>query len=66
MNIFIELTAKNSGKKFIGNVANLQRIIDGGSDGCMVIGWNNNGGVDVVESYQEIKAKIKKSKIEIL
>ena len=53
---FIELTTLE-GKKFIGNVNLLQRVI-ATEKGAYVVGWNNNGGFDVKESYEEIIEKI--------
>jgi hypothetical protein len=56
--IFIELTMDN-GQKFEGNLALLQRYgKHKDKDLCYVIGWNNNGGFDVKESYGEIKKLI--------
>lgn len=53
---FIELTTLE-GKKFIGNVNLLQRVI-ATEKGSYVVGWNNNGGFDVKESYEDIIEKI--------
>lgn len=53
---FIELTKEN-GMKFIGNVNLLERVVEQ-EKGCYVIGWNNNGGFLVRESYEEIIQKI--------
>jgi uncharacterized protein YlzI (FlbEa/FlbD family) len=53
---FIELTSFN-GKKFIGNV-NLLQAVYCQDKGAYVVGWNNNGGFEVKESYEEIIEKI--------
>jgi uncharacterized protein YlzI (FlbEa/FlbD family) len=53
---FIELTNYN-GKKFIGNV-NLLQAVYCQDKGAYVVGWNNNGGFEVKESYEEIIEKI--------
>lgn len=51
--MFIELTLPNNKGKFIGNVKLLQRVTD--IDGkAYVIGWDNNGGFDVEETYEEV------------
>ena len=54
---FIELTNQN-GKKFIGNINLLQRVDKRDNGNAYVVGWNNNGGFDVKESYEEVLAKV--------
>jgi uncharacterized protein YlzI (FlbEa/FlbD family) len=57
---FIELTTSD-GTKFIGNINLLQRVADssnGQNGNAYVVGWNNNGGFYVRESYEEIIEKI--------
>jgi hypothetical protein len=54
---FIELTSSSNGDKFIGNVSLLQRVVST-AKGAYVVGWNNNGGFEVKESYEEIIEKI--------
>ena len=53
---FIELTQKD-GSKFIGNINLLQRVIQTEAS-TYVVGWNNNGGFEVKETYEEVIAKI--------
>lgn len=59
--IFIQLTSKESGKKFKGNICLLQRYGDKKDGGGFVIGWNNNGGIDVIESEKQIDDLIKEA-----
>ena len=54
---FIELT-DSRGQKLIGNINLLQRVEEEQNGGCYVVGWNNNGGFKVKESYEEVIAKI--------
>ncbi len=57
MNNFIELTMPND-KKFIGNINLLQAVFKRDNGNSYVVGWSNNGGFEVKESYEEIKRKI--------
>ena len=53
---FIELTT-DDGVKFIGNINLLQRVANSGNDKngkTYVVGWNNNGGFYVRETYEEV------------
>lgn len=54
---FIELTYIN-GKKFIGNVALLQQVFVSSEGKTCVVGWNNNGWIEVEETYEEVIRKI--------
>lgn len=51
--MFIELTDKR-GVKFIGNINLLQSIFKSTEGGSLVVGWNNNGGINVKESFDDI------------
>jgi uncharacterized protein YlzI (FlbEa/FlbD family) len=63
---FIELTEKDTGNKFIGNVDLLQRVfINRNGDTC-VVGWNNNGYFEVKETYDEVVEKINNRMFKIL
>ena len=57
MNNFIELTMPND-QKVIGNINLLQAVFKRESGNSYVVGWSNNGGFEVKESYEEIKRKI--------
>ena len=55
---FIELT--QNGKKFMGNINLLQRVIDNGKGRrATIVGWTNNGSFDVDEDYQTVINLIK-------
>lgn len=59
--IFIELTMTN-GKKFIGNLSLLQRVSHDERTGkAYVTGWNNNGGFEVNETYEQVIELIKQA-----
>jgi hypothetical protein len=61
--IFIELTMLGSDeRKFMGNI-NLLQAYARTSNGkfTYVIGWSNNGGFDVKESYEEVTKLIEKA-----
>lgn len=64
--MFIELTTKEGNYKFIGNVNLLQRVAKLPQGGSYVIGWNNNGGFEVQESYEEIIKKIDSRTFKVL
>jgi hypothetical protein len=54
--MFIELTTREG--KFIGNINLLKRVfIDTKGQTC-VVGWNNNGYFEILESYEEVIEKI--------
>jgi hypothetical protein len=54
--MFIELKTREG--KFIGNINLLKRVfIDTKGQTC-VVGWNNNGYFEILESYEEIIEKI--------
>lgn len=57
MNNFIELTMPND-QKVIGNINLLQVVFKRDNGNSYVVGWSNNGGFEVKESYEEIKRKI--------
>lgn len=61
MTHFIELTS-SEGYKFIANVSQIKRIVDTkGSDkneNTFITGINNNGGLYVKESYEDIQKSI--------
>jgi hypothetical protein len=61
MTHFIELTS-SEGNKFIANVSQIKRIVDTkGSDkneNTFIVGINNNGGLYVKESYEDIHKAI--------
>jgi hypothetical protein len=50
---FIELTALDN-KKFIGNVDLLLQVAKAKNGNAIVVGWNNNGGFQVKETYEEV------------
>lgn len=58
MTHFIELTAPQ-GHKFLANVSQIQRILNNpGSaknENTFISGLNNNGGIYVQESYEDIQ-----------
>jgi len=54
---FIELT-NTDGSKFIGNINLLQRVCRTSKGTTYVVGWSNNGGFEVKETYEEVIAKI--------
>lgn len=56
--MFIELTILKGQGKFIGNVNLLQGVGVNSNGDTYVIGWNNNGGFEVVEDYEEVIEKI--------
>lgn len=58
--IFIELTYVE-GKKFKGNICLLQRYSPINEVRCYVVGWNNNGGFEVLESYEEVTKLIEEA-----
>jgi hypothetical protein len=55
--IFIELSTKENGK-FIGNVNELKRVFVNKEDKTCVVGWNNNGFIEIEETYEEVINKI--------
>ena len=63
--MFIELTTTDKYGEVVrlsGNVNLLQRVYERADKTVMVAGWNNNGGFDVLETYDEVMAKIKAAK----
>jgi hypothetical protein len=54
---FIELT-NTDGSKFIGNINLLQRVCRTSEGITYIIGWSNNGVIEVKETYEEVIAKI--------
>jgi len=50
---FIELTGKD-GKKFIGNINLLQSVFTTKEGITAVVGWNNNGWMEVKEDYETV------------
>jgi len=63
---FIELTEKDTGDKFIGNVELLQRVFIGSNGNTCVVGWNNNGYFEVKETYDEVINKINNRMFKVL
>lgn len=62
--IFIELTSTR-GNKFLGNVKLLQAVINS-DESRRVIGWNNNGGIEVKETYDDIKLRLEQAGVTII
>jgi len=56
--MFIELSTKKG--EFIGNVNLLQRVFINENEKTCVVGWNNNGYIEIEESYEEVIQKINK------
>ena len=56
--MFIKLTSYATGKEFMGNVNLLQRVFVTAEGRSAIVGWQNNGYFEVVESYDEIMTKI--------
>ena len=56
--MFIELSTKEG--EFIGNVNLLQRVFINENEKNCVVGWNNNGYIEIEESYEEVIQKINK------
>jgi hypothetical protein len=56
--MFIELSTKEG--EFIGNVNLLQRVFINENEKTCVVGWNNNGYIEIEESYEEVIQKINK------
>jgi hypothetical protein len=54
--MFIELTTREG--KFIGNINLLQRVFIDTTGKTCVVGWNNNGCFQILESYEEVIEKI--------
>lgn len=54
--MFIELSTENG--KFIGNTDNLKRVFTNEKGITCVVGWNNNGYFEVLETYEEVIEKI--------
>jgi len=50
---FIELTAPDN-TKFIGNVDLLLQVTKASDGNAIVLGWTNNGGKKVKETYEEV------------
>jgi hypothetical protein len=63
---FIELTEKNSGNVFIGNVELLQGVFINREGHTCVVGWNNNGSIEVNETYDEVIEKINNRMFKVL
>jgi hypothetical protein len=61
MTHFIELTS-SEGNKFIANVSQIKRIVDtkgsNKNENTFITGINNNGGLYVKESYEDIQKAI--------
>lgn len=55
--MFIELTSKSTGK-IIGNVNLLQSVFVNSKGETCIVGWNNNGFIEVEESYEEVLRRI--------
>lgn len=55
--MFIELTSKSTGK-IIGNVNLLQSVFVNSKGETCIVGWNNNGFIEVEESYEEVRLRI--------
>lgn len=63
--MFIELT-NTRGSKFIGNVNLLQAVFENKESKVVtVIGWNNNGGFEIKETYDEVIFLLKPYGIEM-
>ena len=56
--MFIKLTSYATGLKITGNVNLLQRVFVTAEGRSAIVGWQNNGYFEVVESYDEITTKI--------
>lgn len=54
---FIELTMEDN-SKFIGNVALLKRVFTDKDGKTCIVGWSNNGAIEVKESYEAVITKI--------
>lgn len=62
--MFIELSTKQNGK-FIGNLNQLQRVFTNKEGVVCVVGWNNNGYIEIEETYEEVIEKINKINIKV-
>ena len=54
---FIELTDTN-GRKLIGNINLLQCVRETEKGNAYVVGWNNNGGFEVKEGFEDVISKV--------
>jgi hypothetical protein len=70
MNLFIELTLSNTGKKALVNVSQAQTILElivkNAHDVTHITGINNNGGIKFRETYKEIKKKLEDAGVIII
>ena len=57
--MFIELSTREG--KFIGNLNELKRVFVNSKGETCVVGWNNNGYFEVLETYEEVISKINSS-----
>jgi hypothetical protein len=62
--MFIELTTTEG--KFIGNINLLKRVFINDKGQTCVVGWNNNGYFEILESYDDVIKKINNRTFKVL